>query len=139
MPLESPHGYTYSLGQLSREILDRASILHVCVTPEESRRRNEERARPGREGDASILHHGVPEAVMLGDYGTDDLPWLIEQAGGRAVRIGDGDDAIVIPATAFDNRADHTTFLRADPESWPPEQVEALHADLETAFDQLAR
>ncbi len=139
MPLEPPHGYTYSLGQLSREILDRASILYVWVTPEESRRRNEERARPGRAGDASILHHGVPEAVMLGEYGTDDLPWLIEQAGGSAVQIGEGDDAIVIPAAAFDNRADHTSFLRADPASWPPEQVEALHAELGAAFDQLAR
>ena len=77
MPIEPPHGYPYSLGQLSPEILDRASILYVWVTPEESRRRNNERARPGRDGDASILHHGVPEAVMLGDYGTDDLPWLM--------------------------------------------------------------
>jgi hypothetical protein len=137
MPLEPPRGYAYSLGQLSSEILDRASILYVWVMPEESRRRNDERARPGREGDASILHHGVPEAVMLGDYGTDDMPWLIEQAGGDAVRIGSGDDPIVIPTAVFDNRSDHTSFLRADPELWPPEQVEALHKELGGAFDRL--
>ena len=137
MPIEPPHGYPYSLGQLSPEILGRASILHVWVTPEESRRRNDERARPGREGDASILHHGVPEAVMLGEYGTDDLPWLIEQAGGDAVRIESGDDATVIPAAVFDNRIDHTSFLRADPELWQQEQVEALHAELAGAFDRL--
>ena len=25
---------------------------------------------------------------MLGDYGSDDLPWLIEQGGGDAVEVG---------------------------------------------------
>jgi hypothetical protein len=137
MPIEPPHGYTYSLDQLSPEILDRASILYVWVTPEESRRRNNERARPGRDGDASILHHGVPEAVMLGDYGTDDLPWLIEQAGGDEVRIGSGDDIVVIPTAVFDNRVDHTSFLREDPELWPAEHVAALHEELRGAFDKL--
>ncbi|MFV9672705.1 MAG: hypothetical protein ACNYZH_05720, partial [Acidimicrobiia bacterium] len=127
-----------SLGQLSSEILDRASILYVWVTPEESRRRNDERARPGREGDASILHHGVPEAVMLGEYGTDDLPWLIEEAGGDAVRIGVGDDERTIPTAVFDNRSDHTSFLRADPDAWSPGQVAALHAELQSAFEKLA-
>jgi hypothetical protein len=139
MPLDPPLGYSYSLGQLSPEILDRASILYVWVTPEESRRRNEERARPGREGDASILHHGVPEAVMLGEYGTDDLPWLIEQSKGDAVRIGTGDTETMIPTTVFDNRTDHTSFLRADSASWSPEQVEALHEELTSAFDKLAQ
>jgi hypothetical protein len=138
MPLDPPLGYTYSLGELSPEILSRASILYVWVTPEESRRRNDERARPGRDGDASILHHGVPEAVMLGEYGSDDLPWLIEQAGGAAVRIGTGDTATVIPTAVFDNRTDHTSFLRTDPELWSRDQVEALHEELRRAFDRLA-
>jgi len=139
MPIEPPHGYTYSLGQLSPEILDRASILYVWVTPEESRRRNNERARPGRDGDASILHHGVPEAVMRDDYGTDDLPWLIDQAGGDAVRIESGGDATMIPTAVFDNRTDHTSFLRADFELWPPDQVEALHQELGRAFERLVQ
>jgi hypothetical protein len=139
MPLDPPHGYAYSLGQLSQEILDRATILYVWVTPEESRRRNDERARPGRGGDASILHHGVPEAVMLDDYGTDDLPWLIEQAGGDAVRIGNGDAATVIPAAVFDNRSDHTSFLRADPEFWSQDRTAVLHVELRVAFDRLKR
>ena len=138
MPLEPPYGYTYSLSQLSPEILSRSSILYVWVTPEESRRRNNERARPGREGDASILHHGVPEAVMLGEYGTDDLPWLIEQAGGDAVRVGNGDTAISIPTAVFDNRSDHTSFLRTDPGLWSSAQVEALHGELRNAFGKIA-
>ena len=80
LPLNPPRGYQYSLSQLSHEVLATASILYVWVTPEESRRRNIERAQPGIEGDASILHHGVPEMVMRQDYGTDDIMWLIEQS-----------------------------------------------------------
>jgi len=136
-PLDPPYGYAYSLGELSEEILRRASILYVWVTPEESRRRNRDRARPGRDGDASILHHGVPEAVMLGDYGTDDLPWLIERSGGSAVRVGDGADAVDLPVAVFDNRTDRTSFLRAEPDEWPSDAVDDLHSELRTAFDRL--
>jgi hypothetical protein len=136
-PLPAPYGYAYALAQLSPEILDRSSILYVWVTPEESRRRNEERARPGREGDASILHHGVPEAVMLGEYGSDDLPWLLAQGEGRVVVIDDGGADRSIPAAVFDNRSDHTSFLRADPDQWSPSEIEALHSELAAAFDDL--
>jgi hypothetical protein len=137
-PLDPPYGYAYSLSLLSDEIRRRASILYVWVTPEESRRRNRDRARPGRDGDASILHHGVPEAVMLGDYGTDDLPWLIERSGGTSVRIGEGPDAVDLPVAVFDNREDRTSFLRADPDEWPADAVDDLHGVLRTAFDRLA-
>jgi hypothetical protein len=138
VPLTAPYGYAYSLAQLSQEIRSRASILYVWVTPEESRRRNNERARPGRAGDASILHHGVPDAVMFGDYGTDDLPWLIERGGGNSVRVVDGLDAFEIPVAVFDNRTDHTSFLRADPEDWDPDAVAALHRELRSALELLA-
>lgn len=137
MPLTGPYGYEYSLGQLSDAIRSSASILFVWVTPEESRRRNEARAHPGRDGDASILHHGVPEAVMMEEYGTDDLPWLIEHGGGGVVRVGEGADAAEVPVAVLDNRADHTSFLRADPEEWPEPAVAALHAELKAAFDRL--
>ena len=139
MPLTPPLGYAYSLGELSEDIVARSSILYVWVAPEESRRRNDERARPGRAGDASTLHHGVPEAVMLGDYGSDDLPWLIEKGGGETVPVETGGSPAQVPVAVFDNRSDHTSFLREDPERWPVAAISALHSELRAAFDRLVR
>lgn len=135
MPLPHPLGYRASVGALSDEILDRASILYVWVEPEESRRRNRERARPGPDGDASILHHGVPESVMFGDYGTDDIAWL--EANSRTagtIPIGDRD----IPFARFDNRSDLTSFLREDASEWDPDDVARVHAGLAAALATLS-
>lgn len=138
LPLDAPHGYQYSLSQLSPKILERATILYVWVTPEESRRRNIERAHPGIEGDASILHHGVPETVMRQDYGIDDMMWLIEQSDRPGtVRIEAHTTTYHMPVAVFDNRVDHTSFLRDDPDDWPPEAVTALHRELREAFSTL--
>ncbi|MGI9642769.1 MAG: hypothetical protein ACR2N9_08300 [Acidimicrobiia bacterium] len=137
-PLPDPHGYQYSLRYLSEDILRRASALHVWVTPEESRRRNVERAVPGIEGDASILHHGVPEPVMLGDYGVDDFPWLLERGDGTTIDVEVGDAIYHLPAAVFDNRIDHTSFLRADRTEWDSTSVNALNSELLGAFAELA-
>lgn len=136
-PLPEPHGYGFSLSFLSRDILRRASVLYVWVTPEESRRRNRERAQPGREGDASILHHGVPEVVMHEEYGSDDFGWLLERGGGDTIEVELDDATFLLPAARFDNRVDHTSFLRADPEQWDPADVEALHTALVEAIAAL--
>lgn len=136
-PLRDPHGYAFSLRHLSEGILREASALYVWVTPEESRRRNQARARPGIAGDASILHHGVPEVVMRGDYGVDDFRWLMERGGGQAVKIGVGGSTHTIPAAVFDNRVDHTSFLRADQSAWDLDMVSELHAALKESFSRL--
>lgn len=135
MPLPHPLGYRASLAALDDHLLERAAVLYVWVEPAESRRRNQERARPGRGGDASILHHGVPQRVMELDYGTDDIDWLESQARRpRTIPVRHHD----IPFARFDNRVDQTSFLRADPPEWDPAEVATLHADLATSLQQLA-
>jgi hypothetical protein len=136
LPLEEPLGYAYSLRELSPEILERASILYVWVTPEESRRRNRARANPDDPG--SILHHGVPEQVMLHDYGCDDMSWLEQQSDRPGtVRIVKGSRTWHVPIARFDNRADKTSFLRDPPESWGAEPLRRVHDGLKQAFDAL--
>jgi len=139
-PLPAPLGYQYSLAQLAPELLRRAAILYVWVTPAESRRRNRERAKPGPEGDASILHHGVPEVVMRGDYGTDDLEWLLETSGRPgALAIEAWGERFEIPTARFDNREDRTSFLRADPSEWPADRVADIQRHLSEALAVLQR
>jgi hypothetical protein len=138
MPLPAPLGYRYSIATLSDAILSRASILYVWVAPEESRRKNRERADPSDPG--SILHHGVPDAVMYHDYGCDDMEWLIGQSDREGtVRIEARGRTFHLPVARFDNRVDKTTFVRAERAAWKPADVAALHAGLQGAFEKLAR
>ncbi len=133
-----PRGYRHSLSLLRPEILERAAILYIWVTPEQSRRRNRERARPG--GDASILHHHVPEQVMHEEYGCDDLAWMLDHAERPGtVTVTTAESTFHVPAVRFDNRADRTSFLRAEPEDWPPRAVAELHAALSAAMGGLQR
>ena len=76
---------------------------------------------------------------MLGDYGSDDLPWLIEEGGGEAVPVETDGSPSRVPVAVFDNRSDHTSFLREDPERWPVAAISALHSELRSAFDRLVR
>jgi len=139
MPLKEPYGYRYSFSKLSDRILGRASVLYIWVTPEESRRKNEERAKPGRDGDASILHHGVPIKVMLGDYGTDDMAHLIETSDKPGtVKVETRGKSFHLPVTRFDNRNDLTTFIRDDPSKWPAEQDAAIREEMKRALGVIA-
>jgi hypothetical protein len=138
-PLADPYGWAFSLRYLSPDILRRAAALYVWVTPEESRRRNVDRAVPGLEGDASILHHGVPEVVMRGDYGVDDFLWLMDRGGGHVIDVETPSGTFAIPAAVFDNHVDHTSFLRADHSEWNPVSIEELHAALTDSFGGLRR
>ncbi len=136
MPLPPPLGYAHSLRLLDPRILERACILYVWVTPEESRRKNQERADPNDPG--SILHHGVPIAVMLGDYGCDDLAWLLETSDRPGtVRIEAHGRVFHLPAARLDNRVDRTTFVRKPRDQWQPGQVAALRDALKAALDEL--
>ncbi len=140
LPLAPPHGYAYSLAQLSEPILESAAILYVWVDPAESRRRNRERARPGPDGDASILHHGVPEVVMKDEYGTDDIEWLMEQSSRPGtVEVSNHGRLFHLPVVRFDNRVDRTSFLRADQTEWDDENLRELRSELVDDFARLAQ
>jgi hypothetical protein len=130
LPLPAPYGYRYALSLLDDQILERASILYVWVEPEDSRKRNIERAVPGRDGDASILNHGVPEVVMRNEYGTDDLIALLSEGGGSSVVVEQGDTKFALPTGVFDNRTDLTSFLRQDQSEWSQFELHQLHREL---------
>jgi hypothetical protein len=137
MPLSKPFGYQYSLAVLSKAILEKAIILYIWVTPEESRRKNQARTNPNDPG--SILHHGVPIDVMMNDYGCDDMEHLehISDKPGTVIVNAPG-KKFHLPIARFDNRVDKTTFLRADPKEWKSEDVKSIHDQLKAALDKVA-
>ena len=108
------------------------------MTPEESRRKNADRADPNDPG--SILHHGVPIDVMLGEYGCDDMEWLesySDRPGTVSVKVGGRN--YYLPLSRFDNRVDKTSFIRGDRNHWKPEQVKAIYEGLSGALTKLAK
>ncbi len=136
MPIPHPYGYQGSLGQLSQAILEKAHILYIWVTPEESRRKNAARTDPNDPG--SILHHGVPLAVMYGDYGCDDMAHLLVTSGkDDTVRVDRDGTSYWLPLGRFDNRVDKTTFIREEPADWSEADKAALQKGMREAFDQL--
>jgi hypothetical protein len=137
MPLAAPLGYGHSLALLSPAILERAAVLYIWVTPEESRRKNAERSDPKDPG--SILHHGVPIDVMLNDYGCDDMDWLEARAprpGTLSVQAHGR--TFELPVARFDNRVDRTSFIRKEPAAWRPAEIRAVEEGLRGALARLA-
>jgi len=63
-------GFRESLERFLPQILERAAILYIKVSFEESYRRNSSRYKPGQE--ESILFHKVPDGDMLGFFRTND-------------------------------------------------------------------
>lgn len=136
MPIPHPYGYAGSLGQLSSAILERSSILYIWVTPEESRRKNAARTDPNDPG--SILHHGVPLAVMYGDYGCDDMEYLLEKSTkADTVQVDKDGTSYYLPLGRFDNRVDKTSFIREDEDKWSEADKKALQDGMREAFDHL--
>ncbi len=135
-PLPAPFGYQYSLGEMDPEILKRAVILYVWVTPEESRRKNTARTNPNDPG--SILHHGVPMEVMLNDYGCDDMDYLekISEVPGTITVTSHG-QKFHLPIARFDNRVDKTSFLRGEKHEWDPKMVADVTDGIRSATDKL--
>lgn len=125
MPLTGTAGYQYTLAQFCPEILKNAAILYIWVTPEESRRKNDEREDPNNPG--SNLNHKTPDIVMFNDYGCDDMQYLIEISEIKdTVTVKTHGQTYHLPIGVFDNRVDKTTTLRQSPDKWDPKLVEEL-------------
>ena len=138
MPLTGTFGYQYSLPQFCPEILEKAVVLYIWVTPEESRRKNSDRADPNDPG--SNLHHGVPMAVMLGDYGCDDMEYLITNSEVKdTLTVQSCGKTYHLPIGVFDNRVDKTSFLRNAPEEWDDALVDEVTKSIRTATDAMFR
>ncbi len=150
-PLTPPQGYQYTITQLSDDILKNAGVLYVWVTPEQSRHKNYERARP--DGQSSILNHGVPLEVMLGQYGCDDMEYMLSKADKpgtiKIERVVEATDAAGkrvfdtrvyhVPVSRFDNREDLTTFVRKPRGEWQAAEVAKIHKGLSDALTHLAK
>lgn len=136
MPLTGAYGYQYSLPQFAPDLLEEAAILNIWVTPEESRRKNAERANPDDPG--SNLFHGVPLSVMLGDYGCDDMQYLKENSEvPDTITVKNYGRTYHVPIGVFDNRVDKTSFLRGDVEGWDPAKVEEMTLAIKEATDKM--
>ena len=136
MPLPSPYGYKYAFSQLSPQILNKASVLYIWVTPEESRRKNEERANPKDPG--SILNHGVARSVMYSEYGCDDIDWLAKTSKRpNTITVNAHGKEYFLPFGKFDNRVDRTTFIRNEKSSWDKKDIQNLKSELKKAFNYL--
>lgn len=136
MPLTGEYGYQYSLAQFSPDLLNEAAILYIWVTPEESRRKNNERANPDDPG--SNLFHGVPMSVMLGDYGCDDMQYLREHAEvENTITVKRDGRTYNVPIGVFDNRVDKTSFLRGDVAGWDKAKVDDMTKAVKQATDAM--
>lgn len=132
MPLLS--GYDYCLKLLDPRILEDAVILYIWVTPEESRKRNAERATPDASG--NILHHGISEDVINKDYSSDDIDYLMKTSDRAGfVKVEAAGKVFYLPIAKFDNRVDKTSFIRN--KDWKPEELNTLRDGIKQATDKL--
>ena len=136
MPLEGTFGYQYSFPMFCPEILEKAVVLYIWVTPEESRRKNSDRADPNDPG--SNLHHGVPMKVMMEDYGCDDMEYLVATSEMKdTVTVTAYGKTYHLPIGIFDNRIDKTSFLREIPEKWDAKLVAEVTDAIRSATDTM--
>ncbi|MBN2479021.1 MAG: hypothetical protein JXA94_02210 [Parachlamydiales bacterium] len=138
-PLPSPYGYENSLNELSDEILQKAHILYLDVSEEESLKRNEQRFDPNDPG--SSLHHYVPEVVMIKDYGVDDMKYLAEKSKNlnNHIKVTKNKHSFYLPISILDNRSDKTSTFRKESNEWNETEKKLFEKTLKNAFDTLKK
>ena len=141
-PLKPPFGY--SLALFDKEILENAAILYIWVTPEMSYNKNLQRAKEGQEGKSQTvstqlsLNHGVPHNVMKGEYGTDDIDYLLGLSPKKGyLPIKKDGEEFHIRCGRFDNRVDLTSDFRKPQKDWTKEQIKKMEDGMKAAFDAL--
>ena len=95
-------GYQRALSHFSTELLEKAAILYVAVSYEESLRKNQARFNPARPD--SILEHGLPDKKLELLYRQDD--WQsITHNNPTHLRI----NSVDVPYVLFENEDDVTS------------------------------
>ncbi len=120
-------GYREAFDHLSEDLLQRAAVLYLEVSYEESLRKNRKRYNPDRPD--SILEHGLSDEKMERLYKHDDFADF--SAGDPGYLTAKG---IKVPYVVFDNNDDVTTSaVGADGPS--PQLVERLSSRLATLWE----
>lgn len=94
-------GYQSAFGHLSEKVLEKAAILYINVSYEESKRKNRRRFNPNRPD--SILEHGLPDAKLDRMY--KEVDWETVSAG-HATHIPI--KGIQVPYVVFENEPELT-------------------------------
>ena len=143
-PLQAPKGYEYTLSLFDDEILSNANILYIWVTPEQSFNKNRQRALEGEQGKSQTvstqlsLNHGVPDSVMINEYGTDDFNYLITLSkNGKYIPIKKNGKEFKVKVGRLDNRNDLTSDFRKPQKDWSKEQIGKMTEAMKKAFDAL--
>ena len=95
-------GFRESLERFLPQILERAAILYIKVSFEESYRRNSSRYKPGQE--ESTLFHKVPDRDMLGFFRTNDWDEITAGAPDGWLKIG----GVRVPFVSMSNEPEST-------------------------------
>ena len=95
-------GYAKAFSHLSEQVLQRAVIMYVNVSFEESLRKNRRRFNPNRPD--SILEHALPDEKLKKLYGKDDFAQIAPGSDGVIEITG-----IQVPYAVFENEDDITT------------------------------
>jgi hypothetical protein len=95
-------GYRSAFALLSRQILEKAAVMYVDVSWEESLRKNRKRFNPGKPD--SILEHSLPDAKLERLY--KQVDWeRVSQPDPHYLAIS----GLKVPYVVFDNADDVTT------------------------------
>lgn len=95
-------GFADSLGRFRRDILERAAILYIKVSFEESYRRNSSRYKPGQE--ESTLFHKVPDRDMFGFFRDNDWDAITKGAADGRLEC----DSVPVPFVSMNNEPEST-------------------------------